>query len=730
MARRRHRQYRHPGFPRRPVGRNGRDQGWPVPGGSYVEPGPTGAQLVWRAARAYGRWVARAPETRGLATGLAALYPAADIAHLAGADPLWLAAMAPPAAVAAWTGTWKAHHSKRYSATITAAAAGVPAWLATAAAAGITSLPVLASYTSAAALTWSAVTWSDVLRHRRAHKARQAKWETIAVAAGLANSRLISAEETRTGQRFRVDVRATGKTPSQLARGDLAERIAGILALPPERVQVVADRSHGGVIIVTVQMQDPWAAPATHPALNPAYAPVPRSIMAGPLVLGTDPDTGHDMELTVYDKGGAWHTFILAATGGGKTTLYSNIAEQATARNDVLVMGIDLRKGTIPFFWGPALDACAGLNPDGTPQYDKALQIVDWGARLVRLRSAASGGKNHIPTPADPAVLILIDEGDTLLGLDSPIAHKAKPLVQDIWRGGRSAGVGVCFAGQRGIVQYTGSKDVHANAGNKIVLRVNRSSEMGNILPDWEADHMPDMHTYAEGVMGVALVVNPQNRHRAGRVGDLSDLDAVGQLARRRGRPTAALPAAIAAQLPGYTGRHHATAAPAGTGATVLTLPQPSRGTGQAQPSTTTATHARGTIAHLTGDLVTNVDTALAGMPTPPASAVNLADLTAARHAINNAETNDPATNRGIPVNPRIADPILALLADRGDTGARRDEIVATLGRSTSGVAKWLAIMRDHGLIVVYGSTRAARYYRPEHDPGSEGMDSEDDDVA
>jgi len=692
----------------------------------YAEHTPTAGQLAWRAARAYGRWVARSPETRGLASGLAALYPAGDIAHLAGADPLWLAAIAPPAALAAWTGTWKAHRSKRYSATVTAAAAGVPAWLATAAATGITSLPVLAGYTSAATLAWSAVTWSDVLRHRRAWKAQQARWDTIAAAAGLEHSRLIAADDTRTGQRFRVDIRGTGKTATQLARGDLAERIAGAFGLPAERVRVSADRGHAGVLVILVQTTDPWAQPVTHPALDPAHRPLPVSVMAGPLALGTDPDSGADLELTVYDKGGAWHTFILAATGGGKTTLYSNIAEQATARNDVLVMGIDLRKGTIPFFWGPALDACAGLNRDGTPQFDKALAILDWGTRIIKLRSAASGGKNHIPRPDDPAILILIDEGDTLLGLDSPIAYKAKPLVQDIWRGGRSAGVGVAFAGQRGIVQYTGSKDVHANAGNKIVLRVNRSAEMGNAVPDWEADQMPDMHTYAEGVLGVALVVNPQSRWRAGRIGDLSDLDAVGELARRRGRPAAALPAAIAAQLPGYANRH----------ATTLTLAD---GIHAAAPGISSGTHSQapGTaprdelaIRRLTRDLPAKVDASLADMPGVPGNAISLADLAAARNAINNAETNDPAANRAIPIPPQIAEPVLNLLSNRGDTGARRDEIVTTVGRSRSAVAKWLAIMRDHGLVTAHGSTSAARYYLPEHDPGGEDLPEDSDDAA
>jgi hypothetical protein len=50
------------------------------------------------------------------------------------------------------------------------------------------------------------------------------------------------------------------------------------------------------------------------------------------------------------------------------------------------------------------------------------------------------------------------------------------------------------------------------------VLRVNRAAEMGNIVPDWEADKMPDMHIYAKCVDGVALVVDPAQQ-MAGRPG-------------------------------------------------------------------------------------------------------------------------------------------------------------------------------------------------------------------
>ena len=676
-----------------------------------------------RAVSAYGRWVARSPDTRGLGTALAALYPAGEAVHAAAADPLLVGAFGPPAALAAYVATYKAHRSRRYSATIAATAAGVPAWLAVAAATGITDLPVLLGYSTAAAASWSAITWSDVMKHRKALQAQRARWDTIATAAGLAGSRLIREDETRTGQQFTVDIRATGKTARQLARRELAERIAAVLSLPAERVRVATDPKHAGNIIITVQTTDPWATPVTHSALDAGHAPARRPVMAGPIRLGEIPDTGADLELTVYDDQGAWHTFIIAATGGGKTTLFNNIAEDGTGRADQLVWGIDLRKGTIPFFWGDALDARAGLATDGTPEYGKALAIVEWGAQLVKLRSAASGGRNHIPTPDDPAVLILLDEGDTMLGANSPIAHKAREPVAEILRGGRSAGVGLAYAGQRGVVQYTGSKDTHANAGNKIVLRINQPGEMNNILPGWELAGMPDMSTYAPGVKGVALAVGPDGSWHAGRIGDLHDLDAVAGIARRRGRPAAALPPAIAAALPGYATRNDPAAS--GSGATVLTLPASQPGHHHDQASTAGGS-ASSAVARLAG-LGNDVQARLAGMPGPPAEPTSLTALIAARNAVNAAEDNDPEANRAIPVPGTIANPVLSLLDERGDAGARRDEIVAELGRPEGSVKRWLAIMRDHGLITASGSTRAARYYLPEHAPDADDAPADDD---
>src|SRR5262249_39928785 len=130
-------------------------------------------------------------------------------------------------------------------------------------------------------------------------------------------------------------------------------------------------------------------------------------------------------------------------------------------------------------------------------------------------------------------------------------------------------------------------------------------------------------------------------------------------------------------------------------------------------------------VTRLTDELPGAVASQLEDMPGAPDKPTTLADLIAARNAVNSAETNDPAVNPAIPVPADITAPVLELLADRGDTGARRDEIVTVLRRSENSVKRWLRIMRDHGLIANAGSTSAARYYLPEHspDPGEPEQD-------
>ncbi|WP_157432865.1 ArsR/SmtB family transcription factor [Actinomadura rifamycini] len=703
--------------------------------GGRAAPRRSAAGPVARAAaRGYVRWVMASPDTRGLGTGLAALYPAGHLAHeYAPGDVLLLGAFAPPAALAAWVATYKTHGSPRYSGAVAAIVSGIPVWLATAAATGITNLPTLLGYTVTASAAWSAYTWSDVLKERRRAAEVQAKWETIAGLAGLEGSRLLRTERTRTGVKFKVDLGVEGPSASRLERGDLAEQIARCYGIGADQVRVNAHRKNARIAWITIQLVDLWSQIVPHPAIADG-APAPeaagkghRSILDGPYIIGTDPENGADLELVVFDDGGARHVDIVGSNGGGKSNVLSNIVQQGAECRDVLTIAIDLGKGVIPSLWKEHLHDHAGVGEE-----DKALTILAWVDALLDERAIALGGATLTPSPTSPVVQVIVDEQDTATGFQSSVADAFKPVMDKIHRRGRSLGVVLITAKQRDVVQHTGSKEGKANAYTTIVGRVANTKEMSKALPDWETIGCPDMSTYGGDAQGVVLLVRQGGIWQAGRTRALFDDKPVQALAAAYGPADAHLEPHIAAALPGYADHHRVpttTAAPTHgapprhapggrpappddrrtapgpppqTGPDSLNGPDGADGDGGwgFDPTDDAAvdTAAKG--------LVEQLDEFIAEIVPPPEQPTRLDDLNGARRQIN--DTTVPEA---------VISAVTGLLAERGPKGARRTELVEHLKIGTSTVGKYLGAMRAAGLITSAGSGKAARYYLPDHAP-------------
>lgn len=489
------------------------------------------------AVRAWWRWTMKAPESRLPAAGIVALYPTGGLADLVNPVPWELGAFALPAAGAAWVSTWKAHSSKRYSAAVTAGAAGVPLWLATASATGIWHMGTLLAYSVAGTASWGALHWSDVLRTRREMRAAQAEWKTLAAGVqALAGSRMVSKEDTPMGQKFLVDIRgAQAKTADRFPRDAVANEVAALFGLPEGRVVVSKVKKHAGLVTISVRLTDPWANAPVSPAI--AGPDKPRSILDGPFTLGADPETGKPIELVVYDADGGRHIMVVAGTGGGKTNLFSCVVEQATACNDVLTMGIDLGSGAITGIWRDAMAASAGVG-----EIDKAITMLRWLKVVMEERVRRSGGIEHKPSAKAPVILVILDEMDSAIGFSGDRkVQELQGLVNEIFRRGRKAGVVVMIAGQRGVSADTGSRTPHANS-TKILLRVDSTSEIMHVIPDWQSAGIPDMSSYGQGAAGVACVVTPDKRWQAGRTFHLDHKRDVPQdIARRRGAPAATL---------------------------------------------------------------------------------------------------------------------------------------------------------------------------------------------
>ncbi|MGK5558469.1 hypothetical protein ACSNOI_43400 [Actinomadura kijaniata] len=705
----------------------------------------------------------QAPDTRGLGTGLAALYPAGELAHRYATDlqdMLLLGAFAPPAALAAWVATYKTHGSPRYSGAIAAIVAGPPVWLATAAGTGITNLPTLLAYTATASAAWSAYTWSDVLKARRRLEQFQANWDTIASLAGLEGSRLLRTETTRTGVRFKIDLGVQGPPVSRLVRGDLSEQIARCYGISAGQVHLAADDKNARIAWITLQLVDLWSQPVPHPALTgPDGTPLTasqitasalaatghgkgqRSILDGPFVIGTDPETGEDLELTLFDEGGARHADIVASNGGGKSNVLSNIVQQGAECYDVLPIAIDLGKGVIPSLWGAHLHDKAGVGEE-----NKALLILEWIDGLVDERAIACEGGTHQPSAQAPVVLLLVDEQDTATGMTSDIAADAKPVLDKVHRRGRSGGVVLVTAKQRDVVQHTGSKEGKANAHTTIVGRVANASEMTKAVPGWETLGCPDMSTYGAGAPGVVLLVKAGGTWQAGRTRALYDPETVKALAAAYGPAEAHLEPGIAAALPGYTDHHpvpthavssnassnptHGPAAPRTTGRSdngtpppapthaetgAADLPDPAPGVpadrvpspAKEPPGWGFDTTDETEVDKAAKGLVERLDEYINATPPPPEDGIPLTHLKDARRAIDNTSVPDD-----------VAQAVVQLLTERGPAGARRSELLQLFGKVSQATAtRWLGALHTTRIIERVGRGPAVRYYLPTHTP-------------
>jgi hypothetical protein len=556
-----------PGRPGRGGGRDrqgGRNAGRPAPGREVarrqdVKPDPVGVAVAGTA-----RWIAEKPLSRGLGACLVGLYPVGGMVH--GVDPWVLAGFAPAVAFPAFVAMRRAA-DEELARLVAGAAAAVPAWLAVAAHTGILSWPVLLGYTAAAGAGWSAMVTSDAVVGRRSRAERAQAWTEGATKVGLAGSRLVKVEETRLGQVLHIDVRGTGRTASAIVRSDMRERLAAELGLPLIRVRVAPDAKHAGMIVIAIRTIDPWSVPSLHPIHDPdaeVQLPATRSICDGPAEVGMDPETGDPLAIELFEPDeGAVHGLIIAAMGGGKTVLLNNVIERLSACRDALIWAIDLIKAKDLRRWGPVLDWYAA----GAGEAARALLILRAAVWIIEQRAARSMSAVHKPSPDAPFIQIIIDEGSSLLGRQDKIGDQARTLVATINSTGRSEGVGLLIASQRGTLSHLGTSNLKANSFTRVALGMTQRSEMRHVLPDHETLGLPDMSKYGEGHKGVALVVNRDNTWAAGRTFFLHGLEDIAEIAASRADRPVQLEPWLAAKLgPAYADRHRTAAMPPSAG--------------------------------------------------------------------------------------------------------------------------------------------------------------------
>lgn len=446
----------------------------------------------------------------------AAVWTAAEIMHVAGIpwmDITW-GTLTAGAVAYGMTGRKDRdrQRARRHARHVTSGIVLAGAWTAAAVRLG----PLAGPY-CAMTLTWAGISlagWLWLRRHEVVVAARdwrnaRTQWLDKCRRWGLAGSHLLEHEYTRLGERMVADVKGTGRRASQLAHGDLAERIAEDEGLPVSRVQVRPHRLAGRVEI-SIRHQDPWANPITHPAL----AAEPEVDLSGPctchkpFTVGQDPESGRTMTIPVWDENGGKRVLVVAITRAGKTVLLNCIRERATAARDVLVVDLNLSKALEDKEWAPACHLTAITRH----QAGRALKILRVLGKIIEWRSQQPRTDAVFqPSPDHPLILLIADEIDALSAI--PQAH---PLLKYIFSKGGSEGVAVVQAGQRGTAEWTGGADVRSQADVFAISQVSRRGEMMHAAGDLGLS-MPDMASYGEGHKGVWAIAELGGDMQTGR---------------------------------------------------------------------------------------------------------------------------------------------------------------------------------------------------------------------
>jgi hypothetical protein len=236
-----------------------------------------------------------------------------------------------------------------------------------------------------------------------------AGWAKIAEAAGLGGSRLERVLVDPWGWSTRLLLRP-GQTLEDAVR-QLAP-LESALEVRPRAVRIEEDPALARRVILRVVERDPHAEPIPWPG--------PRvTSITQPLELGLY-ETGQPVRVSLLRQ----HTLIGGIAGGGKSGLVNATMAALAACGDVVVWGIDLKRGMELQPWATCLDRLATTPSQATHLLLAAKRVVVARAELL----AAGGRRAWQPTPATPLLVVLIDEHAELVDE----SDQAAELVEDL----------------------------------------------------------------------------------------------------------------------------------------------------------------------------------------------------------------------------------------------------------------------------------------------------------
>ena len=332
-----------------------------------------------------------------------------------------------------------------------------------------------------------------------------AAWPQISAAVGLPGSRVMSAVADRWGWRARIGL-CPGQTPAELVRSVPA--LESRLHTRPGAVRVEPAPDRADHAIVRVLNTDPHAQPLPYPNPDDTADAAGRTVTA-PIPLGLFEDAD-----PVTVRLAHRHGLLGGVAGAGKSGVLNVILAELVACPDVVLWGIDLKGGMELRPWAPCLDRLAATLDEATALLADAVAVLETRARTL----AADGSRLWMPTPAAPALIMVIDEYAELADESQAATGHADSIARRV----RATAVTLLAATQRPTQKAMGSGAVRSQMDVRICLRVRERRDVdlilgqGMLAAGWTADTL--------NAPGKFLISTPEHttprRARAYRVDD------------------------------------------------------------------------------------------------------------------------------------------------------------------------------------------------------------------
>jgi S-DNA-T family DNA segregation ATPase FtsK/SpoIIIE len=361
---------------------------------------------------------------------------------------------------------WDRAQEVRY---VRATAVGVGAWLTASALLGlgvrVLGQPVMMWSLAAGWVVWCFLGW----RHKRVRRPDrllaewQEEWRLAANRVRLAGSEVIDYDGDDQVDSLLIALDRGRQSISHVRTA--VDDILAAMEYPPEvTARVEQHPRNRSWVWLHFQHEDPLAEVQEW---DEDLAP---SSFLDPFTVGFTPNGGRIT--TSMSKA---HWFVVGQTQWGKSSWISLLMAQLSACDDVLIWFIDLKGGGTAAPWMPCIDWLA-------TSHDEAELMLTAAKRVINARSAITD--DHIPSPDDPAIVIVIDEANEAFGQGTGRASLVAAGVS-VASLGAGLSVDMVVATQIGALYAVGDERIRSNLSKNLAFRCQQDSHAEYALGDW-----------------------------------------------------------------------------------------------------------------------------------------------------------------------------------------------------------------------------------------------------